>query len=88
VLDMRSALRRGLERCRPGDVLVYACATHMSDISAAFGTMPVEEERGILVPGLRLAWSSDPDLEASRPAMASSGNMRRAAVLPHVQRPE
>ncbi|HET9642844.1 MAG TPA: cyanophycin synthetase [Burkholderiaceae bacterium] len=88
VLDMREALRLGLERCRHGDVLVYACATHMSDISAAFGTIPLKEECSTYVPGLRLAWSSDPDVEASRPAVASSGNMRRAAVLPHVQRPD
>jgi cyanophycin synthetase len=59
VMDLREALVEGLRRCRPGDTLVYACATHLDDVRQAFGEMPVAEERAA-PHALRLAWSAAP----------------------------
>jgi hypothetical protein len=58
-MDLREALVEGLRRCRPGDTLVYACATHLDDVRQAFGEMPVAEERAA-PHALRLAWSAAP----------------------------
>jgi cyanophycin synthetase len=90
-LDVGEALREGLARCRPGDTLVYACATHLSDLRAAFGELPIVEERS--GPALRLAWSAE-SLAAQAPLgdagrldrEAAAGGPRRVA-LPRVQEP-
>lgn len=59
VPDLREALRAGRDRCGPGDLLVYACATSLQDLADAFGSLPSPlEERHAR--GLRLAWSADP----------------------------
>jgi len=88
IVDMRSALREGLRRCRPGDVLVYACATHLNDLEAAFGPLPMSEERNAAGPALRLAWSSEPRTPQCAPdeRQAVPAGMRRMA-LPRRQEP-
>jgi cyanophycin synthetase len=56
-LAARDALCAARERCRPGDTLVYACATELKDLRDAFGEdMLIAEERW--APALRLAWSA------------------------------
>ena len=42
VLPVREALCRALERCQPGDLLVYGCAVDVNDLEAAAGA-PAEE---------------------------------------------
>jgi cyanophycin synthetase len=71
VLEMPQALREGLRRCKAGDTLVYACATHLSDLAAAFGDLPLREEPGL--PPIRLAWSSETGtpIAASHPMAAA-----------------
>ncbi len=92
-LRSRDALREGLRRCHPGDTLVYACATYVSDIEEAFGDLPVAEERVAGAPSLRLAWSSAEPLRAQGVEAAASPRehefnaARRAAVLPRRQDP-
>jgi cyanophycin synthetase len=87
VLDVREALREGLARCAPGDTLVYACATHLSDIAAAFGEQAVSEERS--GPALRLAWSAEGPMHEPPAALAereqAAAVYRR--VLPRLQEP-
>ncbi|AKJ27856.1 cyanophycin synthetase [Caldimonas brevitalea] len=43
VLPVREALARALQRCRPGDVLVYGCAVELDDLYAAAAGSQVEE---------------------------------------------
>jgi cyanophycin synthetase len=66
VLDVCEALRAGLACCRPGDTLVYACATQLSDVVAAFGDEALSEERS--GPALRLAWSAEAAAASPLPA--------------------
>jgi cyanophycin synthetase len=57
------ALRAARARCRPGDTLVFACATDLRDLRSAFGGhMLIAEERW--APALRLAWSAADDAGA------------------------
>jgi cyanophycin synthetase len=88
IIDMRGALREGLRRCRPGDVLVYACATHLNDLEAAFGAMPMNEERSA-GPALRLAWSSEPRAQRCEPDewQAAQPAASRRMALPRRQEP-
>jgi cyanophycin synthetase len=84
IADLREALREGLARCQPGDTLVYACATDLADLEAAFGGLEIEEER--VAPGhvLRLAWSSPVRgrgaVTDDVPLSVVAGGMRRLPV--------
>jgi hypothetical protein len=88
--DLRAALREGLARCRPGDTLVYACATDLADLEAAFGGLQIEEDR--VAPGhmLRLAWSSPVRARGAAtdeiPLSLMAGGARRA-MRPRLQDP-
>ena len=79
LLDVRNALREGLRRCQPGDTLVYGCATHLSDLHAAFGDMAISEERS--GPALRLAWSAEAEMPRSMPP-EDSGNPHELVGIP------
>jgi cyanophycin synthetase len=73
-LRAADALRTARQRCRPGDTLVFACATDLQDLRAAFGKhMLVGEERW--APALRLAWSA-----ADETAALSTGSTPAAGV--------
>jgi hypothetical protein len=73
-LRAADALRAARQRCRPGDTLVFACATDLQDLRAAFGKhMLVGEERW--APALRLAWSA-----ADETAALSTGSTPAAGV--------
>jgi cyanophycin synthetase len=87
VLDVCEALREGMARCAPGDTLVYACATHLSDVAAAFGGQAVSEERS--GPALRLAWSAEGPLHEPAAALAEreQGTAVYRRVLSRVQEP-
>jgi len=38
IVDVRDALREGLRRCRPGDTLVFGCASDLADLFAVIGS--------------------------------------------------
>jgi cyanophycin synthetase len=90
-VDLCRALRQALQRCQPGDTLVYACATHLSDLQAAFGHLSMAEERASGGPALRLAWSSEPLRgpvgEAERLQELDGAAAARRALLPRRQDP-
>ncbi|MED5622274.1 cyanophycin synthetase [Ideonella sp. BN130291] len=90
-VDMCRALRQALQRCRPGDTLVYACATRLSDLQAAFGHLPMAEERASGGPALRLAWSSElprsPVGEAERLQERDVAATGRRVLLPRRHEP-
>src|SRR5206468_3643097 len=48
VLEVRDAVRTGMSRCRPGDVLVVGCASSLDDLTAA---IPDAQEITDLSPG-------------------------------------
>jgi cyanophycin synthetase len=96
IVDLREALREGLRRCRPGDTLVYACATELADLEAAFPDLTLEEERTQAGHGLRLAWSSPGGLRrgaGDEAAFAPTGSgtgaaaVLRCAPMPRLQEP-
>jgi cyanophycin synthetase len=87
-LDVCGALREGLARCRPGDTLVYACATQLSDLREAFGDLAVAEERS--GPALRLAWSAArpwPPAPQQDPSGQEPAHGGRRTALPRVREP-
>lgn len=54
ILDVREALAEGLRRCRPGDTLVFGCATDLQDLFAVTGSIaPAYVEDGIAPPQRR-----------------------------------
>lgn len=71
--DIRSALRRGIERCAPGDLLVVGCASRVEDLIAA---IPDAEEVAELPPAMprpelppdapRAPWRRDAPLSRER----------------------
>ncbi|MCW7537385.1 cyanophycin synthetase [Aquabacterium sp. A7-Y] len=67
VLPVRQALRRALQRCRPGDLLVYGCAVELEDLHVAAAGAPVLE-----LP--QAAWAY-----AGRPGFAERGQDSRSA---------
>ena len=79
VMDQREALREGLRRCEAGDTLVYACATQLDDVRAAFGELDLAEER-VAPHGLRLAWSATPPGAGARDDSPLWHGMRRASA--------
>ena len=88
VLDYHEALREGLARCRPGDTLVYACATHLKDLQTAFGALTPAEDRSSGTPSLRLAWSCEPARgPAGEPERLPERDGQRRAALPRLQEP-
>jgi cyanophycin synthetase len=81
-LSAPDALRAARQRCRPGDTLVFACATDLQDLRVAFGEhMLVAEERW--APALRLAWSAADETAApsslSTPAAGVPGRRQEQA---------